>query len=117
MILWHGYTFPFKDVPSAIKFMEQMEKDMAYCPSCGAPAGIGGTCGSLACLLGRKLSNNNSSETPQSESYLHRLKHKQAALISEIHSKQREVATLTALIQFLTERPEVQEVAEKVMEV
>ena len=49
-------------------------------------------------------------------SYLDRLRERQAKFVTEIHIKQRELATITALIQFLTDRPEIIDVAEKVME-
>lgn len=91
---------------------------MAFCPNCGSPAGLNGTCGSLACGLSNSILQVGQ-QTPSQEIpvYLDRLKGKQATLIQEIHTKERELATLTSLIQFLTERPDVQDVAERVMEV
>ena len=97
---------------------------------CGLPAGLDGTCGSLTCRMNANSAAHNlynammgftgpvvrTGEAPAPVPYIDRLKERQAKFIAEIHIRQRELATLTALIQFLTERPEITDVAAKVME-
>lgn len=117
-----GATYPFSDIKSALRFLKTIDGgDMSYCPVCGSPVGLSGTCGSLSCGLTGGLNNllarQAAEPKPPLQPYLERLKNRQSTIVAEIHLKERELATLTALIQFLTERPDVQDVAERVMEV
>ncbi len=56
------------------------------------------------------------SSAPSITPYLDRLKEKQGKLVADIHLKERELTILTALIQFLSDRPEIHDVAERLME-